>query len=316
MKKYILFAVFVTGTIFGVSCKKKVTEEKTYDMNGKNALFSDLRYAPQRFTVEAGRDTTIFSKDSNTVINLYPSTFMDANENVISKGMVGLELIEMYEAGDMILNRATTEAAGNKILQSSGQVRLKASMNGKELFANRYRIGFKVVKAKVKSDSMSLFYGNTNNEDSVVTWETSPVNLGTRSVPMPADSVVGPGAGKELYYFFDSCASFEFLNCDKFFGLTGVETSIWIDYDTKKFPKQNTSIFLSLPEINGVIPFRPELDLKYPLGMKYVFVILAKKDDNYYFDMQSGTITENMRLKMNPYLETRFNIKARLGGIM
>lgn len=35
MKKYILFAAFVTGTIFWVSCKKKVTDEKTYDMNGK-----------------------------------------------------------------------------------------------------------------------------------------------------------------------------------------------------------------------------------------------------------------------------------------
>jgi len=50
--------------------------------------------------------------------------------------------------------------------------------------------------------------------------------------------------------------------------------------------------------------------------MKYVFVIIAKIDNNYYFDMQSGTITENMTVKLKPYLETRFNIKARLGGIM
>ncbi|MBE2288409.1 MAG: hypothetical protein IAE95_02555 [Chitinophagaceae bacterium] len=316
MKKYILFAALAAATLFWDSCQKKKSEETTYNINGKNALFSDLRYEPQRFTVEAGRDTTIFSLDSNTVINFYPQTFRDANDNVFSKGMVGIELIEMYEPGDMILNRATTEASGNKILQSSGQVRIKASMNGKELFANVYGIGFKVVKAKVTGDSMSLFYGNTNNEDSVVTWTQSTVNLGTRSVPTVRDSTAGPGSEKELYYFFDSCASFEFVNCDRYFGLTGVETSIAVDYDTKKFSRENTSVFLSLPEINGVVPFRPEYNLKYPLGMKYVLVILAKKDGNYYFDMQSGTITENMRVKMNPYLETRFNIKARLGGIM
>ncbi len=311
MKKYILFAVFVTGTIFWVSCKKKVTEEKTYNMNGKNALFSDLRYAPQRFTVEAGRDTIIFGADSNTIITFYKFSFKDANDNIISKGKVGLELIEMYEAGDMILNRATTEATGNKILQSSGQVRIKASMNGKELFANRYRIAF---KAKVKADSMSLFYGNTNNEDSVVAWNESEVNLGTRTVPSVPDSIIGPGSGGGLYYFFDSCTSFEFVNCDRFFGFTGVETSIGIDFDTKKFQRENTSVFLALPEINAVVPFRS--DRKYALGMKYVFVIIAKIDNNYYFDMQSGTITENMRVKLTPYLETRFNIKARLGGIM
>ncbi len=316
MKKYILFAALAAGTLLWHSCQKKKSEETTYNINGKNALFSDLRSEPQRFTVEAGRDTTIFSLDSNTVINFYPQTFRDANDNVYSKGMVGIELIEMYEPGDMILNRATTEASGNKILQSSGQVRIKASMNGKELFANVYGIGFKVVKAKVTGDSMSLFYGNTNNEDSVVTWTQSTVNLGTRSVPTVRDSAAGPGSEKELYYFFDSCTSFQFLNCDRYFGLTGVETSIVVDYDTKKFSRENTSVFLSLPEINGVIPFRPEYNLKYPLGMKYVLVIIAKKDANYYFDMQSGTITENMRVKLNPYLETRFNIKARLGGIM
>jgi hypothetical protein len=309
MKKYILFAAFVMCTLFSFSCKKKGNEEKNYDMNRKNALFSDLRYEPQRFTVDAGRDTTIVCADS-TLIVFYRQSFRDANDNIYSKGIVGVEVVEMYEAGDMILNRATTEATGNKILQSSGQVRIKAAMNGKELFANRYRIAFKV---KVKADSMSLFYGNTNNEDSVVKWKESEFNIGTRSKPSVPDSLKVALWGNKLYYFFDSCTSFDFVNCDRYAGLTGIETSIGIDFDTKKFTRENTSVFLSLPEINAVVPYMSEL--KYPLGMKYVFVIIAKKDDNYYFDMKSGTITENMMLKLVPSLETRFNIKARLAGI-
>lgn len=306
---YILFVAFGLGTLAWFSCKKTEKQEENNDISGKNALFSDLRYTPQRFTVEAGVDTTIFGADS-TMIRFYSYSFRDANDNIITAGKVGVELIEMYETGDMILNRATTQTGDDRILQSTGQVKIKAVMNGKELFANRYRIAF---KAKFKADSMSLYYGNTDNEDSVVRWKESEVNLGSRSIPSVPDSLVGGGRSNGLYYFFDSCTSFEFVNGDRYFGLTGVETSIAIDYDTQKFPREISSVFLSLPEINAVVPYRS--NLKYPLGMKYVFVIIAKKDDNYFFDMQSGTITENMTVKLVPSPETRYNIKARLSGI-
>lgn len=307
--KHILFAALGLATLVCYSCKKTKEPDETNDISGKNALFADLRYTPQRFTVEAGRDTTIFGTDS-TMIRFYRFSFKDANDNIITLGKVGIELIEMYETGDMILNRATTQTGDDRILQSTGQVKIKAVMNGKELFANRYRIAF---KAKFKADSMSLYYGNTNNEDSVVRWKESEVNLGSRSIPSVPDSLVGGGRLNGLYYFFDSCTSFEFVNGDRYFGLTGVETSIAIDYDTQKFPQETSSVFLSLPEINAVAPYRS--DLKYPLGMKYVFVIIAKKEDNYYFDMRSGKITENMTVKFVPSPETRYNIKARLAGI-
>jgi hypothetical protein len=308
-KTYSVLAAFAVTSLVWYSCKKTEKKEGNTDISGKNALFSDLRYTPQRFTVEAGRDTVIFGADS-TMIHFYRQSFEDANGNWISAGKVGVELIEMYETGDMILNRASTETGDNKILQSSGQVRIKAVMNGRELYANRYGIAF---RAKFKVDSMSLYYGNTNNEDSVVRWTQSEVNLGTRSVPSVPDSSIGWGYGNGLYYFFDSCTSFEFVNADRYFGLTGVETSMGINYDTENFPREATSVFLSFPEINSVVPFISTR--KYPLGMKYVFVIIAKKEDNYYFDMQSGTITENMTVKLVPSPETRYNIKARLAGI-
>lgn len=309
-KAYFVLAAFALTTLVWYSCKKTEKKEGNTDISGKNALFSDLRYTPQRFTVEAGRDTTIFGADS-TMIRFYPYTFRDANDNIVTAGTVGIELIEMNEPGDMILNRATTVTDEEQPLQSSGQVRIKALMSGKELYANRYRIGF---KARFKADSMSLYYGNTNNEDSVVKWSESDVNLGSRGIPAIPDSLTRIRFGSAEYYLFDSCTSFQYVNADHIYiPVSGLHTRMVVDFDTEKFPIRTISFFMVLPAINTVLPVTSTF--RYPVGMKYVLVAIAKKDDNYYFDMQSGTITENMTVKLVPSPETRYNIKARLAGI-
>ncbi len=311
-KKYILFAAFVTGTLVWYSCKKTEQPAESNDISGKNALFSDLRYTPQRFTVEAGRDTVILGADS-TVLHFYTNSFKDASGNIVSSGNIGIELIEMYTPGDMVLNRATTAMSDGRLLESGGQVKISAVMNGKVLSANRYGIGFRSKNGNGRA--MSLYFGDRKNADSIVTWTEG------------GSDTTQPSSG--FLYMFRECNSFDFVNCDRLESREGKNTTIQVVMPDASFSPENTQIYVIEPKTNSATmgaktqPYDKNT-LSFTLGnhgnlvavgMQYVLVVIAKKEDNYYFDMQSGTITENMTVKMNPSPETRYNIKARLSGI-
>ena len=124
---YLLMALFcTTAVIVVISCKKKKTDP-TYDASNLNRLFSDLKTAPQSFSVQAGRDTVIAGADS-TLIRFYPNSFKDAAGNAITSGIVNIDLVEMYKTGDMVLNRTVTSTVDAQLLKSGGQVNIKATM--------------------------------------------------------------------------------------------------------------------------------------------------------------------------------------------
>jgi len=85
----------------------------------------------------------------------------------------------------MIANRASTTSNG-KILTSCGQVFLTASINGQEVFANKFGIAFK--QASLKTLPMFLWYGNTDNSDSIVNWMLPTSNL-SREIAYSTDSI-------------------------------------------------------------------------------------------------------------------------------
>ncbi len=57
-----------------------------------------------------------------------PQSFKDGSGNIISSGMVTVELTEMYTPGAMIANRVSTSTAMHRRLTSGGSVNIKATM--------------------------------------------------------------------------------------------------------------------------------------------------------------------------------------------
>ena len=324
---YLVMALFcTTAVIVAISCKKKKTTT-TYDSTNLNKLFSDLKTAPQSFTVQAGRDTVIVGHDS-TLIRFYPNSFKDAAGNIITSGTINIDLVEMYKSGDMVLNRTVTATADAQLLKSAGQVNIKAVMNGKEVFANKYGLGFK--QPGSSADKMALFYGGNDNEDSVVTWTSSDTKLEENTTTVnPLDTGAGFPFRGGYYYLFDSCGQFDLVNCDRLYDPKVKNTTASIIMPDATFNPSNTQVYIILPATNSATmgDERQEYNSdRYtfkignhgnlvPIGMDYIIVVIANKDGTFYFDMKKGVITDGLSVKMDMAVETRGDIKARMAAI-
>ncbi len=334
MKRLVIILIIFMITIsIANSCKKKKMED-SYDLTHKDELFADLKTKPQGIAVQAGRDTTVYGKDT-TMLHFYPNSFKDASGNIITSGTVNIELVEMYKTGDMVMNRTVTSANG-KLLKSGGQVSIKATMNGKEVFANKYAIGFH--SSISSNDEMSLFYGDNNNQDSVTTWVSSDTKIagtvakGTKCdtcTPWTKGTATGFSFMGGYFFLFEGCTQFKFVNCDRMYNPATKNTTVSIVMPDGSFVPSNTQIYIILPETNSATmgDTRQEYnsdthtfilgndDNLVPVGMQYVIVGIANKDGKYYFDMKKGTITEGLSVNLVMGEDTRFDIQSRLAGI-
>ncbi len=294
-------ALFVLLTIAFAACKNgdyNVSQVTTNDRALLNQTFNPLRSTPQSFSVNAGSPQVINGTEG-TRLEFYPNSFKDANGNIITSGNINIQLIEMYTLGMMIANRATTVANG-ELLISGGQIYISATMNGNEVFANKYSIGFK--QTGRSQQPMAIFYGNTNNADSVVTWEQGD----TTKVGILTAATVADSFNKDSDYFrFDSCGKFKWINCDYFLRSSQPKTRISVVMPDGTYTQGNTQVYLVIPNIRSVMGIGPYdntthtfasvADYGVPIGTVVHLAVIAKKDNNYYYSLQKDiTVTENM----------------------
>ena len=319
MKKILLTVASLYFMVFAamLSCTKSYndTNSVTNVNSSLNQAFAGLRSSPQIITVTAGTDVVV-NAAKGTQLHFYPNSFKDANGNTITSGTVTLQVVEMYKPGDMIANRASTMANG-QILQSSGQININATMNGQQVYTNGYGIGFK--HSTSSTTPMALFYGGTANTDSTVTWAQSDT---THQGSTAGGSTSGSGGSVSPFmYYFDTCASFTFINCDCFYGNDSPKTSVSVILPNSTFTASNTCVYLVLPNIsrfyspndtfNAVIASSEShvgytaatntMQLTFgasganivPAGLNYELVVIANVNGQYYYYQQTGTIPHN-----------------------
>ncbi len=313
-----LLALCCVALMFTASCTKSYNRglvvTTTANEAQLNSLFAALRPAPQTLVVTAGFLQTVYGTNG-TRLTFYPNSFKDANGRIITSGIITLQLTEIYTGGDMILNRATT-VSGGQLLSSGGQVLITATMNGQEVYANKYGIGFK--QSTPSQQTMNLFYGNTNTSDSSVAWyapvtpQTGTVAAGTTSssdtsivivvTPGGLDTVTTHGAVTQ-YYQFDSCASFNWINCDYFYTSGAQLTDVSLIMPDTSFNQTNTEVFIVFPTINAAARMSEysytthtfDLPKGYyiPVGMPIDIAVATNKNGIFYYYQQTGITTVN-----------------------
>lgn len=329
--------VFLAGAIVVsvYGCKKKDDTSSSTTTQTTSQFMSGFKSTTQKFKLTAGLDQVLIGKQGS-IIHFYPNSFKDATGAIISSGTVNIELIEMYDPGDMIVNNASTSLTDGKPLESTGQIYINATGDaGKEVFADKYGIAFKA--SGPTSKPMELYYGDRNNADSTVKWNVSKENPGTRSLGARADTLVrnvyvtdpeGTTTGPRpytfpgFYHIFDSCTDFKWVNSDHPF--VKEAKRIHVNVTVPDMDICNAS-FIAYPEYNSVI--NTECYLYSPNGVKqlgfspiyavkdskFKFYMLGKKEDRYYYGEISGTVTsDTLNLNISMGEETLFNIKARL----
>ncbi|GAA4466782.1 hypothetical protein GCM10023093_21420 [Nemorincola caseinilytica] len=316
-----------TGVLSDASSSMPASAPPSYGGNGSglNKLFRELRYRPETKCITAGKLQTItFGK--GTRLTFYPNSFKDGAGRTITSGTVCLEVIEMPKPGDMIANRATTISAGNTILTSGGQVHIKATKGGETVYARKYGIAFK--QAASSMQPMALYYGNTNNTDSLVIWGGSSSVTGafepgtTDTLPPPPGDTTG-GYGLGFWYQFDSCTDFNWINCDYFYATTAAKTQVKVIVADTGANGSNTQVFMAIPAINAALPlyYQSGAPLTYktadiPEGLTASVVVIMKKNMQYYYsETLAFLITTQFNIVAYPMPQTIGYIQGRLAAL-
>jgi hypothetical protein len=324
--KLVAAATTALGLLFGMSCRKTPTESvstttPTSTTWTKSALFAGLRTAPFKFSVDAGVPSVGYGPQGTKLI-FYANSFKDASGNIVSSGKIDIELTEMYTPGAMIANNAVTTCNG-QLLRSGGQVKIKATQSGKEVFANRYGIGFKQPAAS--SVPMRLFYSNNNSDDSTTTWQ-SPDTLSNANGQVTeftdTDTTSKPGTppSHSFFYKFDSCTKFNWVNCDYFYNSTAPKTTVSVDPGDSKFSSLNTSVFLVFTSVNAVsTAYRYGNTASFtannfPVGLDMKVVIMSKIDEDYYYAEKTTTLSANMTVSITPVKSSLSSIISNLAS--
>ncbi len=325
-KKWVILLVYCSVlSLFAVSCRKSDYKASALvnatDKTQLNTIFQSLRSIPQVVTVTAGVYTE-FRLAQGTKFRFYPHSFKDKNGQTISSGVVTLSIIEMYTAGQALANRSVS-ITGNLILKNQGDIYITASMNGEEIFVNKYGIDF--FSATHAEVPMGLYYGNVANDDSLVNWTrvgtmTGTVVTGTVLDTMSVFVVDSAGTGVDTmkllrnYYQFDSCSSLYWVGCHYPFSTTNARTNIEVKLTDNAYNGTNTQVFLVYPDINAALPvniynatthtFSFQQGYEVPVGQRTDIVVISYAGGNYYFFVQKNvdlSVTTTFKPFMSAY---------------
>ena len=295
---------------------------KSYNSKGvivsQAQLFSQLKSTPQTFSVRAGKDTVIAGAEG-TSVHFYTNSFKDAGGNIITSGSVSVQLVEMYKPGEMIANGATTCTADGLPLQSGGQINITATMNGQQVYANNYGLGFK--QTAPSTAPMQLFLGGTGIAGSSPQWTMSDTSRGGVVANGTNSDTTMTNPHASLMYIFDTCSTFNFVNCDHFMGSSYTLTDVTVTMQDNTYNGSNTTIYLVLPSVNCVMQGSGNNTdgtftvRNVPVGLNYKVVALSAKTGSFYFGLSSGTVATASGVTMTVASSTLDGVISGLQGL-
>ena len=312
-------ATLIAAAIAFTACRKNYNSAGATASNSIYPLYAGLVDVPQNFSVQAGRDTVIYAAQG-TMLHFYPYSFKTAQGSTVTSGQVNMQITEMYTPGSMIANRTSTVSSDGRFMKSAGEINITAFMNGTEIFANKYGVGFPQKNAA--SQAMQLFYGSASGTDSVASWTQCNTALpGTTAAAADSFNFTVQFYG----YCFDSCANLHLVNCDRFDSGTGAKTDVNVILPDTSFNAGNTQVFIVFPTFlnNSVIPVTfynsstNNFSLQYDgntvgVGYNYELAVIAYKSGVFYYYQTSGITTSGMTIHALPVQDSRADIKTKM----
>ena len=308
-----------TAMILLSSCKKDdITLTPGNNDYTLKQLFTYLKTTPQTLLVTAGTNQTV-TGNKGTILMFHPQSFKDAAGNIITSGLVTIELTEMYTPGDMIANRVNTSTTAQRRLTSGGSVNIKATMGSMEVFANDYDIAFK--QDGPKEAPMALFRGYEVIDSTGTTIQWGDDTTGTVPRTTKLDTT------QNFYYLFDSCTAFNWINCDYFYSAPSPKTDVTVVLPDNTYDLYNTQVFVIFPGINSVTCLYTfdaathsfklgNSSYHVPLGSQIHVVVISAKGGNYYLAQQQNiTVVNNQTVTLTPVTTPVSAIQALLNTL-
>lgn len=321
MKTKILTLVFAIVAIATLPACKKNKDLPAFAK--ADDFWSSRQIETQTFTGDAATGF-IVNGAKGTKINFPANAFVDGNGDIVD-GNVTVMLKEVLSKKDVVLSGVWTESFG-QLLESGGELEVKARKDGKELFINPDLGpdgGIVVEVPKVMNDQdMGLFVQEKRDQQPGGGQTGGPGLPQSPTTWMPAPYYPF-GNGPNSYSF--TLPAFTWVNCDKFYNDPNPKTTISVlpDFQDDNIVSdlqvilvfKDISTVITLPYNYGLQKFESYVN-SLPVGLQADLVLIGKDSGGYIqFGTQSITISADMHIDAPIHRATQSEVDAYLAGI-
>jgi len=290
----LLIVTFIISTVLiNTSCKKdriETPEEETLnEYNSVNQYLDTKKQNEQDFEITGPSNDTLTGNQGTRVYG-GKNCLVDANGDTIDYPF-SIHLVELYTPKDMIYWQMPTVASGN-ILQTDGEIRIRATKNNQELFLS-CPFGFEMPNASPNS-SMIIFTGADNG--SFIDWSNTGTSFTLTS-----------------YGYLGSTSSFGWLNADIQVGTGSGNT---LSFTSQVDNLANVGIFIYIPATKTVMQVYNTVSGLIPNGSSVKIVMMAQDaSGNLFSYTETRTVNSSATIDMSLSQTTDAALTTYLNGL-
>lgn len=296
------FLLIVMSTIIIISCsKERVQQQPTLNTyNSPNTYLDSKKQTEQEFDIDSTGSGPIVG-NQGTKIWMGKECLMFPNGDSVTYPYK-IKLVELYTPKDMIYYQMPTVASGN-ILETDGEIRLRAFKNGTELVLkpNPCYSQIEMPNAAPKN-YMKVHYGfNTTN------WTDNPSSLGVTSSLNPIFS-------QTSYGYLAQIAKLGWINCG--FNVASSPSSA-LTFTSSVDDLTNLAIFVYIPAKKTVIQVPASLvSDQIPNGTNVKIVIIGVDGSGTLFSYdQQLTVNTNTQIDVTMASTTDATLTSLLNSL-
>ncbi|HQU60029.1 MAG: hypothetical protein KDD02_03150 [Phaeodactylibacter sp.] len=285
---------------FGCQEDIDVFEPATLSSGDIMRFFGSVQTAPLQHNWDVSEEQTIVVPGEGQVI-IPANAFTQMDGSPVS-GLVQANLLEIHDKGSLIRFNIGT-SSGGRILQLVSMINLDVRQEGRPLrLASGQTILIRLATTAYRPE-MRLFTA-APADSGAIEWMEAP----DTEKRIQAAQVFDPATDQWLEGIEISATSLGWMQCALYANTTsGGKVPACVKLPIG-FTKHNTAVFLTLQNMNSVVPFNafdetlPQVCQQgLPAGSKAEIIVISEGDEEeYYFARQPIIISENLKISVVP----------------
>ena len=291
MKKTKIFLTLLGASLvciltFQFGCSKDRIETKPLNSySSPNSYLNSKKQTEQQYVIDSS-GTCPLTAQQGTQLCMAKTCLMfpnvSGNDSVYFPYTIGI--IEIYKPKDMIYSQMPTVASGS-ILETAGEVRVRAYKNGTEL-SLRPTCSYTIKMPNASPQNyMQAYYGGDG--DNYSDWSNSP-----------SPAVSATFANTTAGYYSNSILKFGWLNCDY---SRAASTNYNLTFQSSTDELTNVAIFIYFPSTKTVMQVSNLVSGAIPNGSNVKIIAIGVKADGSlykFYKAQTVSSSESIEVTM------------------
>lgn len=299
--KFLLVAA--TVSVIYTACKKDRIQERTLnDYESPNNYLDSKKEAEQEFDITSDSSSGPIVGNQGTNIWGGRTCLMYPNGDSVALPFK-VKLVELYTPKQMIYYQMPT-VASDTILETDGEIRLRAFKNGTELLLKPGCSWAIKMPNPAPQNYMRVFYGFPTSN--YVNWTDNPASLGVTTSFTPVFGTTTDG-------YLASIVKLGWINCDF---KQGSNTNYQLTFASTTDNLTNVAIFVYFPATKTVMQVYNMASGSIPSGSAVKIVAIAVDANGQLFSYtQNLTMTSSTQAQVTMTATTDAALTALLDGL-